>query len=56
MTTKITFIYDNLKDPADFEAENPDLMAMARVIPGFQGIETSQVRPRRTVVLRRRTG
>ena len=42
MTTKITLVFDNPKDPEEFEAENPDLLAMVRAIPGFQRIETSR--------------
>ena len=39
MTTRITFIYENPNDPASFETDNPDLLAMARAIPGFQRME-----------------
>jgi hypothetical protein len=41
VTTRITFIYDNPNDPVAFETDNPDLMAMARAIPGFQCIQVS---------------
>ena len=44
MTTKITFIYENPNDPAAFETDNPDLLAMARAIPGFQCIQVSRAR------------
>ena len=43
MATKITFIYDNPNDPAAFETDNPDLLAMAKAIPGFQCIQVSRV-------------
>lgn len=46
MATKITFIYDHPNDPAAFETDNPDLLAMAKAIPGFQRIQVSRVRPK----------
>lgn len=56
MITKITFIYDTSKDPSDFEGDNPDLMAMARAIPGFQKLEASRVLRHRITALLGRTG
>lgn len=46
MTTRITFFYESPNDPASFETDNPDLLAMARAIPGFQRMEYSRARPR----------
>ena len=56
MTTKISFIYDNRTDPSAFEADHPDLLAVAKAIPGFQRIETSRVWPMRIAALLRRIG
>ena len=46
MTTKISIIYDNPTNPDDFEAAYPDLLALARKIPGILRIETSKVWPK----------
>ncbi len=46
MTTKITVIYDNPRDPEAFEAGYPDQLALARKIPGVQRMETSKVWPK----------
>ena len=46
MTTKITVIYDNPRDPEAFEAGYPDQLALARKIPGLQRMETSKVWPK----------
>jgi uncharacterized protein (TIGR02118 family) len=46
VTTKITLIYDNPRDPEAFEAGYPTQLALARKIPGIQRIETSKVWPK----------
>src|SRR4051812_41143959 len=46
MTTKITLIFDNPKDPEEFEAGYPELLAQARKIPNVTRIETSKVWPK----------
>ncbi len=46
MPTKITIIYDNPQDPQAFEAGYPDNLALARVIPGVQRIESAKVWPK----------
>ena len=46
MTTKITVIYDNPKDPDAFEAGYDDAVALATAIPGVQRIESSKVCPK----------
>ena len=46
MTTKITVIYDNPRDPEAFEAGYRDQLALARKIPGIQRMETSKVWPK----------
>jgi uncharacterized protein (TIGR02118 family) len=46
MSTKITVIYDNPTDPADFEAGYTDSLRLARRLPGVQRIETSRVWPK----------
>lgn len=46
MSTKITFILDNPVDPAAFEADYPDLIDLARKIPGVLKMETSKVWPK----------
>lgn len=51
MTTRITFFYESPNDPASFETDNPDLLAMARAIPGFQRMECSRERPRAIAAL-----
>jgi len=56
VTTRITFIYDNPNDPIAFEADHPDLMAMARAIPGFQRVDTSQAWSTRIAAALRLTG
>jgi hypothetical protein len=54
--TRITFIYDNPNDPAAFETDHPDLLAMAKAIPGFQCVKVSRGVPRSiAALLRRRT-
>lgn len=47
MPTKITVIYDNLIDPAGFEAGYAEgQVAPAKKLPGLQRIETSKVWPK----------
>ena len=46
MTTKISIIYDNPRSLEDFEAAYPDLVGLARKIPGVLRIETSKVWPK----------
>ena len=46
MTTKITVMYDDPKDPETFEAGYPDHLALARKIPGIQRIESAKVWPK----------
>jgi hypothetical protein len=46
MTTKITLIFDNPDSPEEFERGYPDLLALARKIPGVVKIETSKVWPK----------
>jgi uncharacterized protein (TIGR02118 family) len=46
VTTKITVIYDNPRDPEAFEAGYPDQLGLARKIPGIQRIESSKVWPK----------
>jgi uncharacterized protein (TIGR02118 family) len=46
VTTKITVIYDNPRDPEAFEAGYPDQLQLARKIPGIQRMETSKVWPK----------
>jgi uncharacterized protein (TIGR02118 family) len=46
MTTKITIIYDNPRDPDAFEAAYLNQLALARKIPGMQRMETSKVWPK----------
>ncbi len=55
MTTRITFIYENPNDPATFETDNPHLLAMARAIPGYQGMQVSRTRPTATTPRRHLT-
>jgi uncharacterized protein (TIGR02118 family) len=47
MTTKIGIIYDNPTNPDDFEAPYPDLLALARKVPGVLRIEPSKVWPKK---------
>ncbi|GAA2903639.1 ethyl tert-butyl ether degradation protein EthD [Actinoplanes cyaneus] len=46
MTTKITVIYDNPKDPDEFEATYREQVALAKQIPGVQRIESAKVSPK----------
>jgi uncharacterized protein (TIGR02118 family) len=46
VTTKITVIFDNPGSAELFETNYPDLLALARKIPGVQKIETSKVWPK----------
>lgn len=48
MPTKITVIYDNPTDPAEFERvyEETQLVALARKLPGLERFETSKVWPK----------
>jgi uncharacterized protein (TIGR02118 family) len=46
VTTKITVIYDNPRDPEAFEAGYPNQLALASKIPGIQRMETSKVWPK----------
>jgi uncharacterized protein (TIGR02118 family) len=46
VTTKITFIFDNPKDPQAFEAAYPDQLALAKKIPGIEKVETAKVWPK----------
>jgi uncharacterized protein (TIGR02118 family) len=44
--TKISFVYDNPTDPAAFEADYPEQLAMARKLPGLTRMQTSRVWPK----------
>lgn len=46
MPTRITLIYDNPADPASFEADYPDHLALAAKIPGLQRMEAAKVLPK----------
>lgn len=46
MTTKITVIYDNPKDPDTFEAGYDDQIALAKKIPGVLKVESAKVFPK----------
>jgi uncharacterized protein (TIGR02118 family) len=46
MSTKITVIYDNPKDPAAFESSYPDQLTLAQKMPGVQKLESSKVWPK----------
>ena len=46
MTTKITIIYDNPRDPEAFEGAYLGQLALARRIPSLQKVETSKVMPK----------
>ena len=46
MPTKITVIYDNPQDPAAFEAEHREQLALAKHIPGVQRVESAKVCPK----------
>ncbi len=43
MTTKITVIYENPRDPAAFEAGYPNQIALTRKVPGVQRLESAKV-------------
>jgi hypothetical protein len=47
--TKISFVYSNPTDPADFEAAYPEQLALARKLPGLTRLHsrTPSVSPRR---------
>ena len=46
MTTKITVIYENPRDPAAFEAGYPNQIALTRKVPGVQRLESAKVWPK----------
>jgi uncharacterized protein (TIGR02118 family) len=46
MPTKIAFVYSNPTDPAAFEAEYPQQLALARKLPGLVRVQTSRVWPK----------
>lgn len=47
MPTKITFIYDNPADPAEFERQYASgHLALVRALPGVQRLETAKVWPK----------
>ena len=46
MTTTITVIVDNPADRALFERGYPDLLSLAKKIPGVQRVQTSKVWPK----------
>jgi len=46
MSLKITLIYDNPQDPAAFEADYPEQVALAKQLPGVQRIESAKVSPK----------
>ena len=46
MTTKITVIYDNPRDPEAFEGGYPDQLELAKRVPGLQRLETAKVWPK----------
>jgi uncharacterized protein (TIGR02118 family) len=46
MSTKVTIIFDNPKDPQEFEAHYADLVDRARKLPGVLRMETSKVWPK----------
>jgi uncharacterized protein (TIGR02118 family) len=46
MNTKITLIYDNPLDAEAFEAGYAGQLALAKMIPGIQRVETSKVWPK----------
>jgi len=46
VTTKITFFYENPKDPDRFEIEYPHQLALAKKLPGVRSVETSKVWPK----------
>ena len=43
MPTTITVIYENPQDPAAFEADYPNQLALARKIPNIQRVESAKV-------------
>jgi len=56
MIMKISFSYETPLDPDDFEANNRDLLRVARAIPGFQRVETSRSWPTNITKLLGRIG
>jgi uncharacterized protein (TIGR02118 family) len=44
--TKISLVYSNPTDPAAFEAEYPEQLAMARKLPGVTRVQVSRVWPK----------
>ncbi len=46
MSTKITIIHDNPRDPEAFEATHPDQLALARKLSGLLQVGTSRVLPK----------
>lgn len=46
MSTKITAIYENPKDPDAFEAGYREQLALAKKIPGVERIESAKVWPK----------
>jgi uncharacterized protein (TIGR02118 family) len=46
VSTKITAIYDNPKDPDAFEAGYREQLALAKKLPGVKGVESAKVWPK----------
>lgn len=46
MPTKITVIYDNPQDPAAFEKEYHEQVALAKQLPGVERVESAKVSPK----------
>jgi uncharacterized protein (TIGR02118 family) len=46
MPTKITVIFDNPADPETFEAGYPDLVALAKKMPGVERVDSAKVSPK----------
>ena len=44
--TKITFVYSNPGDPAAFEADYADQVALARKLPGLTRLQAAKVWPK----------
>jgi uncharacterized protein (TIGR02118 family) len=44
--TKISFVYSNPTNPADFEAAYPEQLALARKLPGVTRLQASKVWPK----------
>lgn len=46
MTTTITVVYDNPRDPDAFEAGYPEQVALARKLPGICSLRSAKVWPK----------